>query len=56
MKKLLFINHSSSTGGAQRSLYEYLKLINEDKKNEIYLLSPSSDNELLKEFRTINLA
>ena len=54
MKKLLFINHSSSTGGAQRSLYEYLKLINEDKKNEIYLLSPSSDNELLKEFRTIN--
>ena len=32
MKKLLFINHSSSTGGAQRSLYEYLKLINEDKK------------------------
>ncbi len=54
MKKLLFINHSSSTGGAQRSLYEYLKLINKDKKNEIYLLSPSSDNELLKEFRTIN--
>ncbi len=54
MKKLLFINHSSSTGGAQRSLYEYLKLINKDKKFKIYLLTPDSDNELLKEFETIN--
>lgn len=54
MKKLLFINHSSSTGGAQRSLYEYLKIISKDKSYKIYLLTPNSDNPLLKEFETIN--
>lgn len=54
MKKLLFINHSSSFGGAQRSLYEYLKLINKEKKYKIYLLTPDSENNLLKEFETIN--
>lgn len=54
MKKLLFINHSSSTGGAQRSLYEYLKIINKDKNFKIYILTPNSDNPLLKEFETIN--
>lgn len=52
MKKILFINHSSSFGGAQRSLYEYMTLIDR-KKFDLYILSPKQSNTLLKEFNFI---
>lgn len=50
MKKILFINHSSSFGGAQRSLYEYMRMIDK-KKYDLYILSPKQKNSLLKEFK-----
>ena len=43
MKKILFINHSATFGGAQRSLYEYMKLIDK-KKFDLYILSPKQSN------------
>jgi hypothetical protein len=50
MKKILIINHSSSFGGAQRSLYEYMKMIDK-KKYDLYILSPKQNNTLLREFK-----
>ena len=52
MKKILFINHSATFGGAQRSLYEYMKLIDK-KKFDLYILSPKQSNSLLREFNFI---
>lgn len=54
MKKILFINHSRSFGGAQRSLFEILKLINKKKEFDIKILSPSAKNNLLNNFNIIN--
>ena len=49
MKNILFINHSSSFGGAQRSLYEYMQKIDKKKFN-LFILSPKQENDLLKNF------
>ena len=47
MKNILFINHSSSFGGVQRSLYEYMQKIDKKKFN-LFILSPKQENDLLK--------
>ena len=47
MKKLLLVIIAHLLE-EHKSLYEYLKLINKGKKFKIYLLTPDSDNELLK--------
>ncbi len=52
MKNILFINHSSSFGGAQRSLYEYMQKIDKKKFN-LFILSPKQENDLLKNFNFI---